>query len=126
MLAIKINYYPREKKPSRSKNLCFAAYMYVSLWKYRFKFCPIIIFLESREKYCAIVGTFSPYLSAIWTLEQEIAHVYLLLIILLLLRLTFVAFAEKLHSHDGKYEDNDAEDDGQVPKGSHSLTHDWD
>lgn len=74
------------------------------------------------------MGTFSPYLSAIWTLEQEIAHVYeaylLLLIILLLLRLTFVAFAEKLHSHDGKYEDNDAEDDGQVPKGSHSLTHD--
>lgn len=38
---------------------------------------------------------------------------------------TDIVFAEQLHSHDGKDENDNAKDEGQVTQGSDRSTHDW-
>ena len=40
--------------------------------------------------------------------------------------LTDIAFSEELHPHDGKDEDDDAEDEGQVAQRPHRFAHDGD
>ena len=39
---------------------------------------------------------------------------------------TCIAFAKKLHAHNSKYENDDAEYEGEVTQGSHGLAHDGD
>lgn len=38
--------------------------------------------------------------------------------------LTGVVLAKELHAHDGKDENDDAQDKGQVTQGTHGFTHD--
>lgn len=40
--------------------------------------------------------------------------------------LTGVVLAKELHAHDGKDENDDAQDEGQITQGTHSFTHDGD
>lgn len=44
----------------------------------------------------------------------------------LMVQLTDVVLAEKLHAHDGKDEDDDTQHEGQVTQGTHRPAHDWD
>ena len=39
--------------------------------------------------------------------------------------LTYITFAEQLHAHDGKYENDNAQHESKVSQSSDGFTHDW-